>query len=81
MALLQKIFQTEFLLVMLCALRVYKPMLILYSSSVGYGLNDQGIGVCFTAGITYFSLLHSVQTGPGAHPAYLMGAGGSFPGG
>jgi hypothetical protein len=29
-----------------------------------------------------FSLLHSVQTGSGAHPAsYQMGTGGSFPGG
>jgi hypothetical protein len=28
-----------------------------------------------------FSLLHSVQTGPGVHPAfYPMGTGGSFPG-
>jgi hypothetical protein len=28
------------------------------------------------------SLLHVVQTGSGAHPAsYLMGTGGSFPGG
>jgi hypothetical protein len=26
------------------------------------------------------SLLHVVQTGSGAHPAYLMGNGGSFPG-
>jgi hypothetical protein len=30
----------------------------------------------------YFSLLHSVQTGSGAHPAsYPMGTGCSFPGG
>jgi hypothetical protein len=28
-----------------------------------------------------FPLFHSVQTGPGAHPAYLMGTEGSFSGG
>jgi len=27
------------------------------------------------------SLRHRFQTGYGAHPAYLMGTGGSFPGG
>jgi hypothetical protein len=31
--------------------------------------------------VELFSLLHVVQTGSGAHPAfYLVGAGGSFPG-
>jgi len=28
-----------------------------------------------------FSLQHHIQTGYGAHQAYLMGTGGSFPGG
>jgi hypothetical protein len=37
-------------------------------------------GVRFPAGTRDFSLLHSVQTGSGAHPAsYIMGTGGYFP--
>jgi hypothetical protein len=39
-------------------------------------------GVRFPARQRDFSLLFSVQTGSGAHPAsYSMGTGGSFPGG
>jgi hypothetical protein len=38
-------------------------------------------GIQFPAGVR-FSLLHSVQSGSGAHPAsYPLGTGGSFPGG
>jgi hypothetical protein len=37
-------------------------------------------GVRFPAGSIAFYLLHSVQTGSGAHPAsYPMGTGDSFP--
>jgi hypothetical protein len=37
-------------------------------------------GVRFQAGERDFSFLHSVQTGPGAHPAsYTMGIGSLFP--
>jgi hypothetical protein len=37
-------------------------------------------GVRFPTGERDFSLLHSVQTGSGAHPAsYPMGTGGYFP--
>jgi hypothetical protein len=44
----------------------------------GYGLNDWG---SISDGDD-FSLLHSVQTGFGAHPAsYTIGTGGSFSGG
>jgi hypothetical protein len=40
------------------------------------------VGVVFPAGTKKFSLLHSVQTGSGAHSAfYPMGAGGSYHGG
>jgi hypothetical protein len=57
-----------------------------YNSSVGialgYVLDDQGSRVRFPAGAGNFSLHRLVQTGTGAHPAsYLMGTGGSFPGG
>jgi hypothetical protein len=38
-------------------------------------------GVRFLAGARYFSLLHSVQTGSGAHPAsYPIGSRGALPG-
>jgi hypothetical protein len=37
-------------------------------------------GVRFSVGARDFSLLHSVETASGAHPAsYLMGTGGLFP--
>jgi hypothetical protein len=46
----------------------------------GYELDDRGTGVRFPAGD--FFLLHSVQTGSGTRRAsYVMGTGGSFPGG
>jgi hypothetical protein len=45
-------------------------------------MDDREIGVRFPAKARNISLIHSVQTGPGTHPAsYIMGAGGSFPGG
>jgi hypothetical protein len=39
------------------------------------------VEVRFLAGTKDFSLLYSVETGSGAHPApYSIGTGGSFPG-
>jgi hypothetical protein len=39
------------------------------------------VGVRFPAGASDFSLLHSVQTGSGAHPySYPIGTAGSFGG-
>jgi hypothetical protein len=57
-----------------------------YDSSFGiatvYKIGGRGIGVRFPASARDFSLLHSVQTGSGAHPAsYTMGTRGCFPGG
>jgi hypothetical protein len=52
--------------------------------TTGYGLDDRGSGVCFSAGGGggNIYLLHRVQTGIDAHrTSYLMGTGGSFPGG
>jgi len=52
----------------------------LFSSALGYGLDDRGARV--PAGAGNFSLYHSVQTGSEAHPAsYPMGTTGSFTGG
>jgi hypothetical protein len=64
----------------------YKLQLELTDSSVGttlgYGLDNRGYRVRFPAGTGNFSLRHRVQNGSGARPAsYLMGTGGSFPGG
>jgi hypothetical protein len=55
-----------------------------WDSSVGiatdYRLDDREIEVRFSAGERNSSLLHSVQTGFGAHSAsYTMGTGGLFP--
>jgi hypothetical protein len=48
--------------------------------ALGYGLDDRGSRVRFSAGAGNFSLDHRVQNGSGAHPAsYLMGTKGSFP--
>jgi hypothetical protein len=50
--------------------------------ALGYGLDDRGSRVPFSAGTENFSLHHRVQNGSGAHTAsYPMGTGGSFPGG
>jgi hypothetical protein len=50
--------------------------------ALGYGLDDQGSRVRFSAGAENFSLHHRVQNVSGAHPAsYPMGTRGSFPGG
>jgi hypothetical protein len=47
-----------------------------------YGLDDQAIGVRFSAGAKDFSSILCVQTCSGAHPASCtMGTGGPFPGG
>jgi hypothetical protein len=49
--------------------------------AIGYGLDDQGIGVRVPQG-QEVSLLHVVQTGSGVQPtSYPMGTGGSSPGG
>jgi hypothetical protein len=50
--------------------------------ALGYGLDDRGSRVRFSAGAGNFSLRHRFQNGSGAHPAsYPMGTRGSFPGG
>jgi hypothetical protein len=44
---------------------------------LGYGLDDQGFSVRFSAGVGNFTLHHRVQNGSGAHPgSYPMGSGG-----
>jgi hypothetical protein len=49
--------------------------------ATSYGLDDQGIEFESQWG-QEFSLLHVVQTDPGAHhTSYPMGTGGPFPGG
>jgi hypothetical protein len=49
---------------------------------LGYGPDDRGSRVRFSAGAGNFYLHHRVQTRSGAHPAsYPMGTRGSFPGG
>jgi hypothetical protein len=52
-----------------------------YIFNVFYGLDDQGSRVRFRARDRNFYLHHRVQTGSGAHPAYLKCTGGSFNGG
>jgi hypothetical protein len=50
--------------------------------ALGYGLDERGSRVRFSAGAGNFSHHHRVQNGSGAHPAsYPMGTRGSFPGG
>jgi hypothetical protein len=47
-----------------------------------YGLDDRAIEVRSPTGAEDFPSSPCVQTGSGVHPAfYLMGTGGSFPGG
>jgi hypothetical protein len=51
------------------------------SLEMGYGLDDRGSRVRFSAGARNISLHYRVQTGSGAHPAsYPVGTRGSFPG-
>jgi hypothetical protein len=50
-----------------------------FEKAAGYGLDGLGIGVRVSVGIR-FSPLRVVQTGSGAHPAYLIRTGGYFPG-
>jgi hypothetical protein len=46
-----------------------------------YRLEGRGILVRFSAGARDFSVLHSVHTGSGDHPAsYRVGAGALYPG-
>jgi hypothetical protein len=50
--------------------------------ALGYGLDDRGSRVRFSAGAGNFSPHHRVQNDSGAYPAsYPMGIRGSFPGG
>jgi hypothetical protein len=50
--------------------------------ALGYGLDDRGPRVRFSAGAGNFSLHQRVQNGSGAHSAsYSKGTRGSFPGG
>jgi hypothetical protein len=49
--------------------------------ATGYGLNDRGSGVRFTAGTGNFSLLHRIQTDSGAYPpSHPMCTGGKAAG-
>jgi hypothetical protein len=49
--------------------------------ALGYGLDDRGSSVRFSAGAGNFSLHHRVQNGSGAHPvSYPMGTRGFFSG-
>jgi hypothetical protein len=49
--------------------------------ALGYGLDDRGSRVRFSAGAGNFSLYHRIQNGSGAHSAsYPMDTRGSFPG-
>jgi hypothetical protein len=63
---------------------IHRPNLIMRRDisvgiATGYGVDDQIIGVRFSAGSRFFR--HLVQTGSEAHPAsYPMGDGGPFPG-
>jgi hypothetical protein len=50
--------------------------------ATGYGLDRGGVGVWVPVGMRFVFLLHVVQTGFGAHPAfYPMDTGGPSPGG
>jgi hypothetical protein len=50
--------------------------------ALGYGLDDRGSRVRFSAETGNFSLHHRVHYGSGAHPAsYPKDTGSSFPGG
>jgi hypothetical protein len=72
-----------------CLFRFYIIVIIIIGSrdssvgiALGYGLDDRGSRVRFSAGARNFSLHHRVHNGPGAHPAsYPMDTGGAFPGG
>jgi hypothetical protein len=49
--------------------------------ALGYGLDERGSRLRFSARPGNFSLHHRVQNGSGVHPAsYPMGTRGSFPG-
>jgi hypothetical protein len=66
-------------------LRIQIPTGLSRDSAVGiataYGPNDGEVRDRVPVGSKKCSLLHIVQTGSGAHPAYYpMGTGGSFPG-
>jgi hypothetical protein len=61
-------------------LELYKEKSRGRSGSIGYRLDDRGIGVWFSAGARDFFLLYRVQIGSGAHTVSCpMDTGGSFP--
>jgi hypothetical protein len=70
----------------MAVLTVYIPLIIASQESIvgistGYSLDDGGFGVRVPIE-SRISLLHVVETGSGAHPAfYPLGTGGSFSGG
>jgi hypothetical protein len=60
----------------------HKTYLISVGIATGYWLDDRGVGIRLPEWVSYYFLLHSVQTGSPVHPAsHQMGTGGSFPGG
>jgi len=66
---------------LLCGLRG-ECFLRRFHTKLLYAFFVSTIGVRFPAGAGNFSLNYRVQNGSEAHPAsYLMGTGGSFPGG
>jgi hypothetical protein len=55
--------------------RVSYNFIYLFTSQYS-SISTDGLRVRFPAGVTYFPLLHSIQTGSEAHPAsYPMGIG------
>jgi hypothetical protein len=57
-------------------LYIYRPGTAQPAQGLVCGLSDQGIGVRFPVWVTEFVLLHSVQTGAGAHQASGVGGQG-----
>jgi hypothetical protein len=50
--------------------------------AMGYGRDDRGVGVRFSAGARYSSLLCKAQVSSGAHSTtYITGTGNRFSGG
>jgi hypothetical protein len=58
---------------------IYESRDSVFGIEIGYGLDDQGVGVPVPVEARIFSLLHVVQTGSGVQPtSYLMGTSVSF---
>jgi hypothetical protein len=69
-------FPWRFLLRSFCFCLVASPSSYSFHHLPAYGLGDRGIGARFPTGTRDLSLLHSVQTGSGTHPAsYLICVG------